>query len=143
MKKKKIIILSLIATAIYSAIFFIPSKNVEPEILVTETIPAGTSDERINYFALHGWEVNEIAEKDIIIPSDFSGNYEEYVTFQESQNLPLRNYAGKNAHIYVYEVLNFRPENKNILAELIVYDNNVVASMIYSEDGGKIRLSVN
>lgn len=142
MKKKKIVILVLIATAIYSAIFFIPQKNTKSKVSITETIPAQTLDERINYFALHGWEVNEIYEKDIIIPSDFSGSYEEYVTFQDSQNLPLRNYAGKNAHIYVYEVLNFRPDNKNMLAELIVCDNNVIASMIYSEDGGNIRLSV-
>lgn len=143
MKKKKVLILVLIAVIIYTAIFFIPEKDKKPENSETETISVSDSNERINYFALHGWEVEEISEKDITIPSQFSEDYEEYAVFQDRQNLPLRKYAGKNACLYVYRICNFRPENKNMLAELIVCDDTVIASMVYSEDGGSIRLCVN
>lgn len=142
MKKKKIFILALIAIAIYMAIFLIPEKNGKQEVSEPEIISASTPSERIDYFALHGWEVEEIAGKDITIPSEFSESYEEYAVFQDKQNLPLREYAGKNARLYVYEVHNFRPENKKMLAELLVCDDTVIASMVYSEDGGSIRLSV-
>lgn len=142
MKKKKIFFLSLIAVAIYAVIFFIPEKNDKPEVIKTEKISASTQSERTDYFALHGWEVEEIAGKDIVIPSEFSEAYEEYAVFQDKQNLPLREYAGKNARLYVYEVRNFRPENKKMLAELLVCEDTAVASMVYSEDGGSIRLSV-
>lgn len=142
MKKKKIFILALIAVAIYMAIFIIPEKDNEPEKTEKTIISASTANERIDYFALHGWEVEEIAGKDIVIPSEFSEAYEEYAVFQDGQNLPLREYAGKNARLYVYEVRNFRPENKKMLAELLVCEDIVIASMVYSEDGGSIRLAV-
>lgn len=142
MKKKKIFILVLIAIVIYTAIFLIPEKNDKQKVTETEKISASTVNERINYFALHGWEVEEIAGKDITIPSEFSDAYEEYAVFQDNQHLPLREYAGKNARLYVYEVRNFRPENKKMLAELLVCEDTIIASMVYSEDGGSIRLSV-
>lgn len=142
MKKTKVLILALTAIVIYTAIFFIPQKNTRQKETKFEIVPASTTNERVNYFALHGWEVEEIAGKDIIIPSDFSEDYEEYAVLQDRQNLPLRRYSGKNARLYVYKVRNFRPENKNMLAELLVCDNTVIASMVYSEDGGRIKLSV-
>ena len=142
MKKKKIFLLVLIAVAIYMAIFLIPEKKDKPKVSKPETISASTQEERTDYFALHGWEVEEIAEKNITVPSEFSGAYEEYAVFQDKQNLPLREYAGKNACLYVYEVRNFRPENKKMLAELLVCENNIIGSMVYSEDGGSVRLSV-
>lgn len=107
-----------------------------------EKVPAATVSERIDYFASHGWEVEEIAGKDITIPEDFSQAYEEYVLLQDKQGLPLREYAGKNGQIYVYEVKNYSPESRKMLAELLVCGDTAVASMIYSEDGGSLRLSV-
>ncbi|MDE6665746.1 MAG: DUF4830 domain-containing protein [Ruminococcus sp.] len=143
MKKKKIFILILIAIIIYTAIFIIPEKNSpEPETSEKPTVSASTVSERIDYFASHGWEVEEIAGKDITVPSDFSEAYEEYAVFQDRQGMPLREYAGKNARIYVYEVKNYRPENKKMLAELLVCNDTAIASMIYSEDGGSIKLAV-
>lgn len=142
MKKKKIFILILIAVAIYAAIFLIPEKSPEPETPEKTVVSASTPSERIDYFASHGWEVEEIAGKDITIPSDFSEAYEEYAVMQDRQGLPLREYAGKNARLYVYEVRNYRPENKKMLAELLVCEDTAIASMVYSEDGGSIRLSV-
>ncbi|MDE5771311.1 MAG: DUF4830 domain-containing protein [Ruminococcus sp.] len=142
MKKKKIFILILTAVIIYAAIFLIPEKTTEPETSEKPAISASTVSERIDYFASHGWEVEEIAGKDITIPSDFSEAYEEYAVFQDRQGMPLREYAGKNARIYVYEVKNYRPENNKMLAELLVCDDIAIASMVYSEDGGSIRLAV-
>ena len=142
MKKKKIFILILTAVIIYAAIFLIPEKTTEPETSEKPAISASTVSERIDYFASHGWEVEEIAGKDITIPSDFSEAYEEYAVFQDKQGLPLREYAGKNARIYVYEVKNYRPENNKMLAELLVCEDIAIASMVYSEDGGSIRLAV-
>ncbi|MDE6539092.1 MAG: DUF4830 domain-containing protein [Ruminococcus sp.] len=140
--KKKIFALVIIAVAIYAVIFLIPDKKPEKEKTEKTRISAKTTAERIDYFALHGWEVEEISEKEIIIPSEFSDAYEEYAVIQDGQGLPLREYAGKNARLYVYEVRNYSPENQKMLAELIVCDDIVVASLVYSEDGGKTRLSV-
>ena len=54
----------------------------------------------------------------------------------------LREYVGRNAQLYVYEVKNYSPESRKMLAELLVCDDTAIASMVYSEDGGSIKMSV-
>ena len=106
------------------------------------SVPAADAAQREAYFASHGWKVEEISVGDVIIPADFSGIYEEYAEIQDRQGLPLREYAGKNAKLYVYEVKNYSPESRKMLAELLVCNENAVASLIYSEDGISIKMPV-
>lgn len=141
MKKRTFIMFSA-AVAMGAAIIFFPGKESGTKSPEKKRIPAAAVSERIDYFASHGWEVEEIAGKEITIPSDFSQAYEEYAMIQDKQGLPLREYAGRNGQLYVYEVKNYSPESKKMLAELIVCDDTAVASMVYSDDGGTVRLSV-
>ncbi|MDE6834093.1 MAG: DUF4830 domain-containing protein [Ruminococcus sp.] len=142
--KKKIFLLVVLAIIIYAVIFLTAEKSEKnTEEKVKSEIPASTTAERINYFSLHGWEVEEISGKNIIIPSEFSGDYAEYAEIQDKQGLPLRDYAGKNGCLYVYEVRNYSPENMKMYAELITCEDKIIASLVYSEDGGSIRLPVN
>ncbi len=106
------------------------------------SIAAENAAQRISYFASHGWEVEEISERCVTIPESFSSVYEEYALIQDKQGLPLRRYAGRNARLFVYEVKNYSPQNKKMLAELLVCDNTAVASMVYSEDSGSIKMPV-
>lgn len=140
--QKRTIILFSAAVAMGAAIIFLPGKESGTKSPEKKRIPASAVSERIDYFASHGWEVEEIAGKEITIPSDFSQAYEEYVLIQDKQGLPLREYAGRNGQIYVYEVKNYSPESRKMLAELLVCDDTAVASMVYSDDGGTIRLPV-
>lgn len=140
--QKRTIILFSAAVAMGAAIIFLPGKDSGTKSPEKKRIPASAVSERIDYFASHGWEVEEIAGKEITIPSDFSQAYEEYVLIQDKQGLPLREYAGRNGQIYVYEVKNYSPESRKMLAELFVCDDTAVASMVYSDDGGTIRLPV-
>lgn len=126
-------------TALTSASFalmlhFRPEKKTQQPLV----IPASNESERTAYFASHGWEVREISCSDILIPAVFSEKYSEYAEIQDRQRLPLRENAGKNAVIYVYDIRNFRPDNQKMLAELIVCEGNAVASLVYSEDGKTI-----
>ncbi len=140
---KKVVFLLASAAVLTAAIFIVPARNSENSGISERIhVAAATFSERIDYFASHGWEVEEIAGKDDSIPQEFSGVYEEYAAIQDRQGLPLREYAGKNARLYVYEVKNYSPENRKMLAELLVCENTAVASMVYSEDGGSIRLAV-
>ena len=141
--KKKIFMLVIIAIAIYAVIFFTAEKSEKnTEEKVKSEIPASTTAERINYFSMHGWEVEEISGKNIVIPSEFSGKYEEYAEIQDKQGLPLRECAGKNGFLYVYEVRNYSPENMKMCAELITCEDKIAASLVYSEDGVSVRIPV-
>lgn len=124
-----------------AAAFGLAACSGKDDISVS-VIAAEDAAARIGYFASHGWEVEEISERLVTIPESFSEVYEEYAVMQDKQGLPLRRYAGRNAKLYVYEVKNYSPENKKMLAELLVCDDTAVASMVYSEDSGSIRLPV-
>ena len=97
MKKSFKIILS--AGIILTAVFiFMPERKENPEPVAV--VPAVTTAERINYFALHGWEAEEIFSRDIIIPSEFSESYEDFAEIQDKQKLPLRECKGMDAVLY-------------------------------------------
>ena len=134
----------LAAAALTAAAFialFPSGKRAMPEQSVSAP-PARSVSERFDYFASHGWEVEELSCKDITIPSNFTGGYEQYAKIQDSQGLSLRKCAGKQAQLYVYQVRNYSPGSRNMLAELIVCENSVVASLIYSEDGTSCQTAV-
>lgn len=140
--KKILFILASAAVIIGGAFIIIPDDSNDKKVPESAVVAAAAESDRISYFASHGWEVEEIAGKDIIIPEEFSSAYEEYAVLQDKQGLPLREYAGRNGRLYVYEVKNYSPESKKMLAELLVCDDTAVASMVYSDDGGSLRLAV-
>ena len=130
------------AALLIGAVFLLRPGRAVSDTPEVSCVAASSVGERMDYFASHGWEVEEIAEKDITIPEVFSAAYEEYAAMQDKQGLPLRDYAGRNAKLYVYEVKNYSPENRKMLAELLVCDDKAVASMVYSDDGGSLRMAV-
>ncbi|WP_295066874.1 DUF4830 domain-containing protein [Ruminococcus sp.] len=127
---------------VFAAAAFALASCGKKEDIPTQLPKAADVSQRIDYFASHGWEVEEISEKDILIPIEFSDIYEEYAEMQDKQGLPLRKYSGRSAKLYTYEVKNYSPQNMKMLAELLVCDDTAVASMVYSEDGGSIKMPV-
>lgn len=128
-------------TALAAAVFALTACGSEKRPS-RPAVAAGDPSQRIGYFASHGWEVEEISESTVTIPAVFSGAYEEYALMQDRQGLPLREYAGREARLYVYKVKKYSPESRKMLAELLVCDDTAVASQIYSEDGGSITVPV-
>lgn len=131
-----------IAMSILIIIGFILMPESKEKSVTTAKVSASTTFERINYFALHGWEVEELFSKDIIIPSEFSDSYEVFAQIQDKQKLPLRKFMGEEGTLYTYSVKNYTPDNKNLLGELIVCDNIAVSSIIYAEDDATYMISV-
>lgn len=142
MKKKHIILLT--AAAVLSGAVILMPKGSENgcRIPSSDRISASSVSERTEYFASHGWEVEEVANRTVRIPEQFGEVYGEYAAMQDKQGMPLREYAGRDAQLYLYEVRNYSPENRKMFAELLVCDERAVASMVYSEDGGSIRSAV-
>lgn len=140
--KKNTKLLIAAGALLAAAIMLFPRNTDTPHVPDSSKVSAAAVSDRIDYFASHGWEVEEIACKSVTIPEDFGTVYEEYALIQDKQGLPLREYAGQNASLYVYEVKNYSPESRKMLAELLVCNDTAVASMVYSDDGGSLRLAV-
>lgn len=137
---KKFVIAAIAAAVILSAVIIIFPDREPPETAGNAVTDASDSEHRTAYFASHGWEVEEISVRDITIPSDFSSAYEEYAVIQDKQGLPLREYAGRDAKIYTYDVINYSPDNRPVYAELLVCDNTAIASVVYG-NGSKLPVS--
>lgn len=142
MNKRPVIFFSVAAIAAVLALVLIPDRSEGETIPDSPAVAVASVAQRLDYFASHGWEVEEIGAKNVTIPEDFSTVYEEYASLQDKQGMPLREYVGRNAQLYVYEVKNYSPESRKMLAELLVCDDTAIASMVYSEDGGSIKMSV-
>lgn len=142
MSKKLLGLIIIAATVLVGFILFDPDYKGEPEIPESAPVDASTEASRCDYFASHGWEVEELSAKDITIPYDFSGEYASYAALQDKQGMPLREYAGKSGKLYVYEVRNYAPDDSRMLAELLVCDDTAIASLVYSENSGGKQLAV-
>ncbi len=130
---KKFVIAAIISAVILSGVIIIFPDREPQEAVGNAVTDASDAEHRSAYFASHGWEVEELSVKDITIPTEFSGAYEEYAVIQDKQGLPLREYAGREAKIYTYSVKNYAPDNRDMYAELLVCDDTAIASVVYGD----------
>lgn len=101
-------------------------------------VPDNTA--RISFLESFGWQVSkeplEIA--DVIIPQTFGKVYENYNVIQTSQGFDLTKHKGKQVKRYTYAVLNYPSQKEYIRANLLIYNEKVIAGdicSVYAENG--------
>lgn len=129
--KKRVIIAILLTAVIVCAIFLLKdngSGDGSPSAVVK------SNDDRIAYLESYGWEVAEepIEEVTIVIPQNFDDIFQGYNDIQLEQGFDLSKYAGLEAVRYTYSVTNYPTGETNIVADIIVYRNEVIAGDIQS-----------
>ena len=92
-----------------------------------------TNEDRVEYLAALGWEVTPtpLSEQLILLPEQFPDVLREYNSLQTQQGFDLEKYAGKEAVLYTYEVLNY-PSDEAVRCCLYVYKNRVIGGDIHS-----------
>lgn len=80
----------------------------------------------------YGWEVSptptEIVQ--VNIPGEFGRVYKVYNDLQRSQNFDLLPYRGKAVQRYTYEVYNYPDMEKGVVANLLIYKEQVIGGDI-------------
>lgn len=116
-------------------------------------IPAVTEDDRTAWLLSQGWDCELHSSRIVVIPDSLdhpdhpdSGNSENinnfnyYISLQESQNLPFREYAGANGIVYYYQLhpANAYQDSKNprdagelLYAELLTADGILIGAQCY------------
>ena len=81
-----------------------------------------------------GWQVEPqpLEVRDLVIPRSFSGVYADYAALQTKQGYPLTEYGGMEAKRYSFRVLNHPSGAENIVADLVVCGQTVIAGDIQS-----------
>lgn len=95
-----------------------------------------TNDDRINFLAQYGWEVDAdpVDEAKITIPSDFDKVLNSYNELQKQQGLDLTKYRGKEVIRYTYNVTNYPNYEGTVYANVIIYKSRVIGGDICSSD---------
>ena len=84
--------------------------------------------QRQSFLKEMGWEVSEEYTecKVVIIPEKFNDVYQKYNNLQKKQGFDLEKFKGKTVEIYTYEVKNYPGHEKNIVANLMVYEGELI-----------------
>lgn len=139
--KKVLIAFCVFSVALYGLSLLSSNGGYKDAFMVSSKIKvysASTNTERINFLKEYGWETGEepIEISEIIIPSEFNDTYENYNNIQKSQNLDLKNYKGKRVRTYRYEVKNYPETEKEVYANLLVYNGMIIGGDVSSAELG-------
>jgi hypothetical protein len=90
--------------------------------------------QRVEYLESLGWQVDgeAIDERRIKIPDVFSDVYIKYNALQIAQGFDLTRYSGLDATRYTYAVRNHPSSDDDVVADIIVYKDKVIAGDIQS-----------
>ena len=147
--KKKAVIAVLILAAVLIAVIMIAgavgrSSMTKAKETASLTAVVKNNDQRVNYLNSLGWEVdkNPIEEQKVVIPREFSDVYKNYNEIQQSQGFDLTRYGGIEAQRFTYKVLNYPGATGNVVADIIVYKNQIIAGDVQSNafDGFMVGL---
>ncbi len=126
-----------------SAVFIILGVAVLLAIIVllcSEPEGSGldSTEARVEYLQSLGWEVDPSSEtaREVVLPEDISGVIAQYNALQKQQGYDLTPYAGREIESYTYEVTNYPTGEKNVTAQLFIYDGRIIAGDIHSSSLG-------
>ncbi|MGE4484564.1 MAG: DUF4830 domain-containing protein [Oscillospiraceae bacterium] len=133
--KKKAIIAVLILGAVLCAIILLAGERFGAAAEASSlSAVVKTNEDRVSYLCTLGWDVSDdpVDQQTITIPRDFSGVYGTYNEIQLAQGFDLREYAGREAVRYTYEVSNYPSAQDVVVADIIVYRNEIIAGDVQS-----------
>ena len=134
--KKKALILILAAIVVLVAIILLVSKNGADNSAEAARLSAivKNNDQRVAYLNSMGWEVSAqpLDEQKVVIPKQFSDVYKKYNELQQSQGFDLKKFGGIEATRYTYMVTNYPGSAEHVVADMIVYRDEVIAGDVQS-----------
>lgn len=135
MSKLKIAIASF-AVILIGAILTFSLYNINTTDVSTKNVKTTLLDnsQRIEFLKSFGWEVSKEATEvvEVVIPNEFDDVYKKYDEIQKKQGYDLLKYKGKRVKRWTYDVLNYPDGKVNIKANILTYENKVIAGDICS-----------
>ena len=122
--KKIALILGAVAAVIIGIILLFGGSDAAPT-----SVPAVSgNDARVEFLKGFGWEVaaSPVESSQVRIPEETTEVFDRYNSLQKSQGFDLKNYAGKTAMRYVYQVGNYPGAKEPVYATLLVHKNEII-----------------
>lgn len=135
----------LSVAALVALVAFVPESGAKSTQTVagaagSEFVYSGikSNEDRVKFLSQFGYEVESEPkeEEEIKIPGDFDKVYMGYNEIQKNQGLDLSDYKNKKVTRYTYKVTNYDGYDGEVLANLIIWRDHVIAGDICSADTG-------
>lgn len=129
-----IVALAVLICAIIAIAGFRSKLRTQPASKQVSTANIKSNEDRVKYLESFGWKVKAqpTDEQEVVIPKTFSKVYSDYSSLQKKQGFELTKYSGMEAKRYTYEILNYPTGENNVVADIIVYRNQVIAGDVQS-----------
>ena len=130
---KRIRILLLTAILLLVALVIIDVTGLGRDSLaVAVPLKENTDLARAEFLSQYGWQISTVPIEvcDLTIPQEFDKVYTQYNDLQLAQGFDLTEYRGKTVKRYTYRVLNYPHDITDVRANLLVYDQTVIAGDI-------------
>ena len=134
-RKKALIIVAAIAVVLCSIILLAGRRDRVPEGgSDAEGTQVETAVDARAYLERLGWQVapEPIEVQEILIPKEWGQVYEAYNAMQLEAGFDLRDYKGRPALRYTYEVLNYPGQAEGVVADLLVAEGRIIGGSIQS-----------
>jgi hypothetical protein len=138
-KYKKIWLVLFIILIILIAIAIVFVKKAATEKTLDEAYAMSSNAERVAFLNEQGWIVkpDPISSEEVTIPTEWGSDFADYLALEKSQGFDLEKYAGENAEVFTYAVLNYPDYPENVTANMIVKDGRLIGGevMLNTDDG--------
>ena len=101
-----------------------------------------TAADGVSWLREQGWEVEPepAGQMEVVVPPEFDAIYESYNDIQKAQGFDLSRYRGETVTKYTFLVKNYPQEPDGVAANLLVYQDKIVAADLCSlELGGFLK----
>lgn len=123
------------ALCLVVAVIFVAIPNTAGDVLAGNiSNSAKSTADHISFLKAYGYEVSDkpVQIQEIIIPEEFSSDYEKYNEYQKLSGFDLSKYKSYRVKKYTYKVLNYEDSSDEVVANIIVYNNKVIGGDICS-----------
>ncbi len=131
--KKLLSVIAAICIVVAILCIAIPQKS--SDVLSSKVSNnAKTTQQHIDFLNAYGYNIVEkpVQIQEIIIPQEFSSEYEKYNEFQKLSGFDLSKFKGYRVKKYTYKVLNYPDSSEEVVANILIYNNKVVGGDVCS-----------
>ncbi len=131
--KKFLSAVAVICVAV--AIFCVAFPQRSSDVLSSKVDKSGkTTQEHIDFLNAYGYNITEkpVQIQEIIIPQEFSSDYEKYNECQKLSGFDLSRFKGYRVKKYTYKVLNYTDSSDEVVANIFIYNDKIIGGDISS-----------
>lgn len=131
--KKFLAVIAALCLVVAISCAFLP-QSASDVLKTNKTTSVKTTSDHVDFLASYGYNVNDnpVQIEEIIIPEQFSSDYEQYNNYQKLSGFDLSKFKGQRIKKYTYKVNGYTDSSDEVVANVLIYNNKIIGGDISS-----------